>query len=314
MDITDVRRDLQAEQQALDDIVAPLRAEQWHLTTPSPRWTIADQIGHLTYFDRTAAQAITDPAEFTQGVERLLGSVGDDDPDAFTLSEFRAMDAEPLLAAWRAGRQSLADAAAGLTDDDRVVWYGPSMGAKSFLTARLMEAWAHGQDIVDALAGAGVEVDREATGRLRHIAQLGYITRGWTYANRGLDVPDVPVARGAHIAHWRAVGVRPQRRQRPAAGVDRGVGVALLPRHHAAPPRRRHRSRGHRRIGARLDGEGPAVRRTTHRRSGCVDVSDTVPPTGADRVISFRPLGDPRSAAHASLAERTRSGRMVGRR
>ena len=58
------------------------------------------------------------------------------------------------------------------------------MGAKSFLTARLMEAWAHGQDICDT-----VGVEREPTDRLRHIAQLGYITRGWTYVNRGLEVP-----------------------------------------------------------------------------------------------------------------------------
>ena len=193
MDITDVRRDLLAEQQALDAIVAPLRLEQWALPTPSPRWTVADQIGHLTYFDRTAAQAIEHPAEFTAGVERLLATANDSDPDAFTLNEFRVMEPAPLLAAWRAGRQQLADAAAGLDDADRVVWYGPSMGAKSFLTARLMEAWAHGQDIVDALNSAGIDVDREATDRLRHIAQLGYITRGWTYANRGLDVPDVPV-------------------------------------------------------------------------------------------------------------------------
>lgn len=59
------------------------------------------------------------------------------------------------------------------------------MGAKSFLTARLMECWAHGQDIVDAVGAA-----RPATDRLRHIAQLGYITRGWTYTNRKLDMPE----------------------------------------------------------------------------------------------------------------------------
>ena len=34
---------------------------------------------------------------------------------------------------------------------------------------------------------------RPPTDRLRHIAQLGYITRGWTYINRGLVVPDVAV-------------------------------------------------------------------------------------------------------------------------
>ena len=59
------------------------------------------------------------------------------------------------------------------------------MGALSFLTARLMETWAHGQDVVDAVGG-----ERAATDRLRHIAQLGVITRNWTYRNRGLDDPE----------------------------------------------------------------------------------------------------------------------------
>jgi uncharacterized protein (TIGR03084 family) len=58
------------------------------------------------------------------------------------------------------------------------------MGAKSFLTARLMECWAHGQDVLDALG-----VERTATDRLRHVARLGFITRGWSYANRGLEPP-----------------------------------------------------------------------------------------------------------------------------
>ena len=30
-------------------------------------------------------------------------------------------------------------------------WYGPSMSARSFVTARLMETWAHGMDVADAL-------------------------------------------------------------------------------------------------------------------------------------------------------------------
>ena len=66
------------------------------------------------------------------------------------------MSAPDLLAAWRADREALAAAAAGLANDDRVEWYGPSMGSKSFLTARLMEVWAHGQDVADT---AGVNSD-----------------------------------------------------------------------------------------------------------------------------------------------------------
>ena len=93
-----------------------------------------------------------------------------------------------LLQAWRTNRLHLAEVSSTLADDDRVVWYGPSMGAKSFLTARLMETWAHGQDIVDTVGAS-----RTPTDRLRHIAQLGYITRGWTYVNRRLEVPEVAV-------------------------------------------------------------------------------------------------------------------------
>ena len=48
-----------------------------------------------------------------------------------------------------------------------------------------MEAWAHGQDVVDTVVG-----HRPATGRLRHIAQLGVITRQWSYINRRLDAPE----------------------------------------------------------------------------------------------------------------------------
>ena len=188
MDVSDVLDDLLAEQQALDDIVAGLAPEQWQLPTPSPGWTVADQIGHLTYFDRNAALAVSDPTAFQDSMHALLGSGDGTSGDDLTLGPYRAMTPDALLAAWRAGRETLAAAASTLTNETRIEWYGPSMGSKSFLTARLMEAWAHGQDVVDAVGAT-----RPATDRLRHIAQLGFITRGWTYANRGLEAPATPV-------------------------------------------------------------------------------------------------------------------------
>lgn len=180
-DVREVAADLQAEQAALDAIVGELRDEQWALDTPSPGWTVADQIGHLTYFDGTAALAVTDPDAFTASIQDLLAAAD----GGATLTLGRGRTPAQQLAAWRANRQHLAEVAATLTDDQRVVWYGPSMGAKSFLTARLMECWAHGQDIADA-----VGADRAPTDRVRHIAQLGFITRGWSYKNRGMEVPE----------------------------------------------------------------------------------------------------------------------------
>jgi uncharacterized protein (TIGR03084 family) len=58
------------------------------------------------------------------------------------------------------------------------------MSPASFATARLMEYWAHGQDIAD-----GLGVTRKPTARLRHICHLGVRTRGFSYVTHGLQPP-----------------------------------------------------------------------------------------------------------------------------
>ena len=178
--LSEVTADLRAEQDALDAVVAGLTDIQWRLATPSLGWSVADQIGHLTYFDGTAVLAITDPDAFRASVKELRDA-GDHADD---LMLQRQLAPTELLAAWRTNRCRLGQAADKLEDGTRVAWYGPPMGARSFLTARLMECWAHGQDVVDAVGAV-----RPATDRLRHIAQLGVITRGWSYVNRGLEPP-----------------------------------------------------------------------------------------------------------------------------
>lgn len=184
VDVAAVAADLRAEQNALDDIVAALDVSDWDAPTASPGWAVRDQIGHLTYFDGAAALAITDQDAFNASLDALLN--GDGGLDESTL--YRQLDPAALLEQWRANRRLLNEASEGLGESDRIPWYGPSMGAKSFLTARLMETWAHGQDVVDA-----VGADRPATDRLAHIVRLGFITRGWTYANRGETPPSAGV-------------------------------------------------------------------------------------------------------------------------
>jgi uncharacterized protein (TIGR03084 family) len=172
------------EQQALDAIVGGLDDVQWHAATPSPGWDVADQIGHLTYFDAAAALSISDPPAYRQSVTELVRRSQRESPEVFTLEEFRAMAPSQLLERWRANRAALALAAASLDDRTRVDWYGRAMSGRSFLTARLMETWAHGTDVADTI-GARLP----ATDRLRHIAHLGFITREWSYRVRGEEPP-----------------------------------------------------------------------------------------------------------------------------
>ena len=62
------------------------------------------------------------------------------------------------------------------------------MSPTSAVTARIMETWAHGQDIFDALARA-----KPPTPGLRHVAHLGVRTLANSYVSHRLAVPDTPV-------------------------------------------------------------------------------------------------------------------------
>jgi len=69
-----------------------------------------------------------------------------------------------------------------------VPWYGPPMSAASALTARIMETWAHGQDVADALGAV-----REPTARLRHVAHIGIGARAYSYLVNGKQPPEAPI-------------------------------------------------------------------------------------------------------------------------
>jgi uncharacterized protein (TIGR03084 family) len=176
--------DLTAEREELRSVLTPLSPEQWDLPTPSPGWSIRDQVSHLWFFDQRALLALTDPNAFIADMEALMASGTD-----ASVETGRTMEPSELLEQWQRDGRRLMEVAASLDPSTRVVWYGPSMAARSFITARLMETWAHGQDVVDALG-----VVRAPTDRLRHVAHLGVRTRPFSYALRGMPVPAEDVA------------------------------------------------------------------------------------------------------------------------
>jgi uncharacterized protein (TIGR03084 family) len=178
--------DLTAEQSALDAVVAGRSDDELLTLTPAEGWDVRDQLAHLAGFDEHATVALTDPAGFNEELTRLIEA--GEDPVLELTERGRAMAPTDVMAWWREARIELLSAAAAADPSERVPWYGPPMSLMSFVTARLMETWAHGQDVVDALG-----VTRLPTRRLRHIADLGVRTRPFSYAARGLAVPDVPV-------------------------------------------------------------------------------------------------------------------------
>lgn len=178
--------DLVAESEDLDARVARLDDAGWSTPTPAAGWDVRDTVNHLAYFDADALLAVTDPAAFAGLVERV--AAGATDYVEQRTVEGRAFAPADVLARWRAGRSALVEALRGIDPGIRVPWFGPPMSPASFTTARLMETWAHGQDVVDALGQ-----ERPGTSRLRSVAEIGYRARPFSYAVRGLPVPEAPV-------------------------------------------------------------------------------------------------------------------------
>lgn len=180
---------LAREGDILDALVAPCTPEQWAAPTPAKGWTIAHQIAHLAWTDEAASAALATTGD-TGPFDAYRAAAATEPatlPDR-TAAEGAAADPRDLLVRWRRSRATLADQLdAALQDAQprRYPWFGPPMGARSMATARLMETWAHGQDVADALG-----VTRPVSTGLRDIAHLGVATRDFAYAINGMEPPE----------------------------------------------------------------------------------------------------------------------------
>ena len=174
--------DLRAEAAELDALLAPLGPSDWRRDTQSRGWTIAHQVGNLELTERLMLTAAVDEDEF-----RRLAPITRTKPEIDPVELSRDDIGERRLAAWRASREALLSVLADSGSSTRIPWVGPSMSVVTAATARVMEIWAHGEDIHDALGAR-----RAPTRRLRHIAHLAVAARDYSFLNRGLPPPAEP--------------------------------------------------------------------------------------------------------------------------
>ena len=179
-------RDLDLETAVLQGILDDLSDEQWSWPTPAPGWSVTDQVSHLAHSDEVAVLSATD----REGFEALLTRENESVESRterwaqahrhLTPSELKqwfALVRSELIATFRALDPSL-----------RVPWYGPDMSAAAALTARIMETWAHGRDIADAVGAAWTP-----TPGLRQVAHLCVRALPNSFRARGRPEPEMPV-------------------------------------------------------------------------------------------------------------------------
>ncbi len=175
--------DLADEEADLDAVVSGLDDVAWAIPTPAVGWDVRDSIAHLAVSERLAATAQDDPDAFRAELAAMLADV--EATEAAMLAEGRSRPGADVLAWWRTERARTLAGLRRRAPGDRIAWITGPMSAVSFATARLMETWAHGHDVAEAL-----QVSRAPTTRLRHVADLGVRTRPFSYALHGLTLPD----------------------------------------------------------------------------------------------------------------------------
>ncbi len=185
-DLNDLCHDLAEEQASLDGLLEPLDAQGWSRATPASGWTLRDQVAHLYFGDNRARLTAADPAAF-----KALRDHEYADKEQFALamvSPELGRDGIAVYEAWLRERTALIETYRHVDPKVRVEWYGPPMSPASKISARIMETWAHGQDIADTLAAT-----RTPTARLRHVAHIGVGARRFSYVANGQPIDDTPV-------------------------------------------------------------------------------------------------------------------------
>ena len=213
-DVAALGRDALAEHDDLRAILSGIPEEDWDRPTPAAGWTVRDQISHVVYFDGAARLSMVDPDVFRALLAEAMADI--EKFVAATLSCGQGISGSELLDRFTEERRSLVEAARAMPDGARVPWYGPDMSVASSITARIMETWAHGQDVADALGA-----HRLPTDRIRHVCDIGIRARPFSYRSRGLEAPDTPlrvelVAPDGSLWEWG-----------PSDAADRVTGPAL---------------------------------------------------------------------------------------
>lgn len=178
--------DLLAEAADVEAMIGSLDDGGIARSTPAAGWTIRDQITHLAFFDEAATRAAVDPEGFRHAASALMAG-GMDFPDRVA-AQHAGLTADEARAWFTRARAAFVTAFRGRDPRARLPWYGPDMSVASSVTARIMETWAHGQDIADALG-----VRRTPTDRLRHVAHLGVSTTAFSFRLNGRAVPAAPI-------------------------------------------------------------------------------------------------------------------------
>ncbi|MEM6744667.1 MAG: maleylpyruvate isomerase N-terminal domain-containing protein, partial [Pseudomonadota bacterium] len=161
-------QDFLEETEALAALLEDLEESRWAFATQFKGWTINDVIAHLRFWTRGVDLALTEPERFAELAEAVSKGLVSGNLREVETGILADLTGRALFDAWLGEAMSVAARWRDVDPKTRVPWVnGLAMSARSAMTARQMETWAHGHEIFDRLGAV-----REETDRIRNIVVL----------------------------------------------------------------------------------------------------------------------------------------------
>ena len=179
--------DLRDESEALYQIMTDLPDAEFTTPTGFKNWTFNDILEHLHIWNVAAYESCADEAAFDAFVDKVKADIMAGNLKKFERTYINELAGQALLNTWHDYYIKMADAFSEVDLKHRVKWVGPDMSVRSSITARLMETWAHGLAIYDALG-----VVRQDSDRIKNIVVLGVNTFNWSFQVKG-QTPSGPI-------------------------------------------------------------------------------------------------------------------------
>lgn len=176
-------RDFLEESNILFNLLKGLSENEFENKTLFKQWTINDILVHLHFWNMSANSSINQPDQFDIMMKQFFSAIQTGKLRPYENGVIKQRG-HVLLNIWYELSKKLAKDFASIDPKLRVKWAGPEMSARTCISARQMEVWAHGQAIFDLLGK-----DRSESDRIKNVVVLGINAFGWSHQVHGLDTP-----------------------------------------------------------------------------------------------------------------------------
>lgn len=181
MDQANIFDALEAEQDAIYQMLSSLDEADWQRPSSCDGWTVGDVVLHLAQTEEAVVMSIS--GEGFPTIDGVSGATVDELMASWVEVE-RGSPPPDLLTRWDAARTNSVQKLRAADPDTSVAWAATPLKPRTLATTRLSEHWIHANDIADPLGA-----DYADTSRLWHIAWLAHRTIPFAYLRAGKSDP-----------------------------------------------------------------------------------------------------------------------------